>query len=175
MRFYIHIFFLYLFLFKKNQRLLYCQPMCVCLILSNSWMLLHSEESTVNFSYQSLWISCLGLTQFEATAEKDSVVLVVQSCPTVCDPMDCSLPGSSLHGILQVRILEWKKKKRILEWIAIPFSRGSSWPRDWTQVSCVAGSLFTVWATGKTTAKKDSTVNILIRKPLHSSLCEYRQ
>ena len=112
MRFYIHIFFLYLFLFKKNQRLLYCQPMCVCLILSNSWMLLHSEESTVNFSYQSLWISCLGLTQFEATAEKDSVVLVVQSCPTVCDPMDCSLPGSSLHGILQVRILEWKKKKK---------------------------------------------------------------
>ena len=46
--------------------------------------------------------------------------LVVQSCPTLCDPMDCSLSGSSLHGILQARILEW---------VAIHFSRGSSQPR----------------------------------------------
>ena len=44
-----------------------------------------------------------------------------QSCPALCYPMDCSLPGSSGHGILQARILEW---------LAIPFSRGSSWPRD---------------------------------------------
>ena len=43
-------------------------------------------------------------------------VLVTQSCLTLCDPMDCSLPGSSVHGILQARILEW---------VAIPFSRGS--------------------------------------------------
>ena len=55
-----------------------------------------------------------------------------------CDPMDCSLPGSSAHGILQARILEW---------IAIPFSRGSSWPRDRTWVSCIAGRCFTIWAT----------------------------
>ena len=52
----------------------------------------------------------------------------------------CSLPGSSVQGILQVRILEW---------VAIPFSRGSSWPRDWTRVSCIAGGFFTVWATRK--------------------------
>ena len=52
--------------------------------------------------------------------------------------MDCSPPGSSVHGILQARILEW---------IAICFSRGSYWLRDWTQVSCIAGKLFTVWAT----------------------------
>ena len=52
--------------------------------------------------------------------------------------MDCGLPGSSLHGILQARILEW---------VAISFSRGSSWPWDWTQVSPIAGSLFTEWAT----------------------------
>ena len=45
------------------------------------------------------------------------VVLVAQACPTFCDPMDCSLPGSSFHGIFQ---------ERILEWVAIPFSRGSS-------------------------------------------------
>ena len=49
-------------------------------------------------------------------------------------PMDCSLPGSSVHGILQARILEW---------VAIPFSRGSSQPRDRTQVSCIAGGFFT--------------------------------
>ena len=52
-------------------------------------------------------------------------VLVTQSCPTLCDPMDCSLPGSSVHGFLQARILEW---------VAIPFSRGSSQPRDETWV-----------------------------------------
>ena len=65
-------------------------------------------------------------------------VLVAQSCPTLCNSMDCSLPGSSVHGILQARILEW---------IAIPFSQGSSWPRDWTRVSCIAGRFFTIWAT----------------------------
>ena len=52
--------------------------------------------------------------------------------------MDCSLPGSSTHGIFQARILEW---------IAISFSRGSSWSRDQTQVSCTAERLFTIWAT----------------------------
>ena len=49
---------------------------------------------------------------------------VAQLCPTLCDPMDCSLPGSSVHGILQ---------ERILEWIAVPFSRGSPQPKDWTR------------------------------------------
>ena len=61
-----------------------------------------------------------------------------QSCPTLCDPTDCSLLGSSLHGILQARILEW---------IAISFSRGSSQLRDRTQVSCTAGTHFNLWAT----------------------------
>ena len=52
--------------------------------------------------------------------------------------MDCSLPGSSDHGIFQAIVLEW---------IAIYFSRGSSWPRDQTQVSCIVDRRFTVWAT----------------------------
>ena len=52
--------------------------------------------------------------------------------------MDCNLPGSSIHGILQARILEW---------VAISFSRGSSRPRDWTQVSRLAGRRFNLWAT----------------------------
>ena len=67
-------------------------------------------------------------------------VLVAQSCPTLCDPLDCSPPGPSVHGILQVRIPEW---------IAIPFSRGSSWPRDQTLVFCIADKFFTIWAIGK--------------------------
>ena len=65
-------------------------------------------------------------------------VVVTQLCPTLCDPMGCKLPGSSVHGILQARILER---------IAIPFSRGSSGPRDCTLLSCIAGRFFTVWAT----------------------------
>ena len=60
------------------------------------------------------------------------VVLVAQSCLTLCDPMACSPPSSSVLGILQARILEW---------IAIPFSRRSSWPRDQTWVSRIAGRL----------------------------------
>ena len=55
-----------------------------------------------------------------------------------CCPMDCSQPGSSVHRILQARILEWG---------AIPLSRGSSRPKDWIRVSWIAGRLFTIWAT----------------------------
>ena len=69
---------------------------------------------------------------------KESESEVAQLCLTLCDPMDCSLPGSSIHGILQARILEW---------VAISFSSGSSWPRDRTQVSRIAGRCFNLWAT----------------------------
>ena len=62
------------------------------------------------------------------------MVLVTQSCPTLCDPMDCSPPGSSVHEIFQARILEW---------LAISFSRGSSQPRGGTRVTCTAGRFFT--------------------------------
>ena len=67
-------------------------------------------------------------------------VLVTQLCLTLCDPMDYSLPGSSVQGILQARIMKW---------VVIPFSRGSSQPRDWSWVSCIAGRFFTIWATRK--------------------------
>ena len=63
---------------------------------------------------------------------------VTQSCPTLCDPMDCSLQGSSVHRILQAGILEW---------VALPSSRGSSWPKDQTGVSHTAGRLFIIWTT----------------------------
>ena len=62
----------------------------------------------------------------------------LESCPTLCDPTDCSPPGSAVRRISQARILEW---------VAISFSRGSSQPRDQTQVSHIAGGFFTVWAT----------------------------
>ena len=65
---------------------------------------------------------------------------VTQSYLTLCDPVDCSPPGSSVHGILQARILEW---------IAMSFSSRSSQPRDRTQVSCIAGRRFILWATGE--------------------------
>ena len=62
----------------------------------------------------------------------------LQLCLTLCDPMDCSPPGSSVQGILQARILKW---------VDIPFSGGSSLPRDRTLVSCIVYRFFTVWAT----------------------------
>ena len=68
---------------------------------------------------------------------KEKKVLVTQSCLTLCSPMDCSLPGSSVHGILQARVLEW---------VASPFSRGPSRPKDRTCISCI-GRFFTIWAT----------------------------
>ena len=68
---------------------------------------------------------------------RGSEVKVAQLCPTLCNPLDCSLPGSSVYGIFQARILQW---------VAIPFSRGSSQPRDWTQVF-IAGRVFTIWST----------------------------
>ena len=69
--------------------------------------------------------------------------LVAQSCLTLCDPMNCSLPGSTVHGIFQAKVLEW---------IAISFSGVSSWPRDQTHgscVSCIAGEFLTCWAIGE--------------------------
>ena len=63
---------------------------------------------------------------------------LLQSCPTLCDPTDRSPPGSPVPGILQAGILEW---------VAFPFSRGSSQPRTQTQVSCIAGGFFTSWTT----------------------------
>ena len=65
-------------------------------------------------------------------------VWVAQSCPTLCHPTNSSSPGSNIHEILQARILEW---------VAMPFFWGSSWPRDWSYVSCIAGGPFTFWAT----------------------------
>ena len=77
---------------------------------------------------QSLFLHC------------SKVKVLAQSCLILCEPMDCSPPGSSIHGILQARILEW---------VAIPFSWVSSQPRDQIRISCMAGRLFTAESLGK--------------------------
>ena len=92
------------------------------------------------------WVSTLGLGFLFLFCRSVCVcvcvcVLVMQSCPSLCNPMECRPPGSSVHGVLQAGILEWG---------AIPFSRGSSQPGYWTRVSCIEGKLFTSWATRET-------------------------
>ena len=78
----------------------------------------------------------LMITQLSLNSVKESEV--ARSCLTLYNPVDCSLPGSSIHGIFQARVLEC---------IAISFSRGSSQPRDPAQVSHIVGRCLTIWAT----------------------------
>ena len=89
-----------------------------------------------------------------------SMCLVAQSFPTVCDPMDCSPPGSSVHGILQAGILEW---------VTVPSSRGSSPPRDGTQVSCIAGGIFFFFLPSEPPGKPLPSAH---RQPRICHLCE---
>ena len=109
-------------------------------------------------------------------------VLVAQSCPTLCDPLDCSPPGPSVHKICQARTLEWR---------AIPFLRGTSWSRDQIQVSHITGRFFTIWATreASTLAHQFSSVQSLSHVqlfatpmnrstpglPVHHQLSEFTQ
>ena len=81
---------------------------------------------------------------------------VVQSRPTLCNPVDCSPPGSSIHGIFQARILEW---------VAISFSRESYQPRDRTQLSRTAGRCFTLWATREDFNPKERQCQRMLRLP----------
>ena len=83
-----------------------------------------------------------------------SEVVVAQPCPALCDPMVCGPPGSSVHGILQARILEW---------VAIAYSRGSSRPWDRTWVSLTAGRFFTVW----TTSGPKINQSLFLQMPYH--------
>ena len=80
------------------------------------------------------------LTTHTGLLSSYSACMQAQSCLTLCNPMDCSLPGFSVHGIFQARILEW---------VAIIFPRGSSRLRDWTHVSCIGRLIHYHWATKK--------------------------
>ena len=113
-------------LFTDTEKIFSVEFLCVELMIF--------PGTTPQHLQKPLWC----LTYSSRLYNTDECVWVAQSCPTLCDPMDCRLSGSSDHGILQARILEW---------VAIPFSKGSSWPRDWTQVSHIVGRCFTLWAT----------------------------
>ena len=98
-----------------------------------SWVALHS----MTHSFIELCKPfCHNKTVIHKRDEEKKVKSEVSQC--LWDPMDYSLRGSTVHGIFQTRILEW---------VAISFSRGSSWPRDQTQISCIIGRCFTIWAT----------------------------
>ena len=92
------------------------------------------------FMWCWIWFADILLRIFVSVNEVK--VLVPQLCLTLCDPMDCSPPSSSVHGILQARIVEW---------VAMPLSRGSSWPTDQTAISYTwpasAGGFFTTSTT----------------------------
>ena len=90
---------------------------------------------------QTPWVFLLH-TKVKKSIRLKVKVLATQSCSTLCDPMDCSPPGFSVHGILQARILQW---------IAFSFSRGSSPPSNHTPVSSTADKFFTIWATREAT------------------------
>ena len=89
-------------------------------------------------------------------------VLVTQSCLTLYDPMDWNSLGSSAHGLLQARIPEW---------VTIPFSMGSSLPRDWTQVSCIVHRFFTIWVTRRGRLLKDSQILLNHKKEQNNAIC----
>ena len=96
---------------------------------------------TTRHIYDESWWGGAGGSALSWAWEPDlwcrRAMLVAQLCPTLCDPMDCNPPGSTVHGIFQARILEW---------VSISSSRGSSPPRDRTCISCIACGFFTIWA-----------------------------
>ena len=91
-------------------------------------------------------------------------VLVIQLCPILYDPMDCSPPGSSVRGIFQIKIREW---------VAISSSRGSTSSRDQTQISCIAGRFFTIWVTREAWTK-DSELLWLSSILMRTRILEFR-
>ena len=102
----------------------------------------------LHWQADSLLLSRLGSPEVKVK------VLVAQWCPTRCNSMSCSLPGSSVPGILQARILEW---------IVIPFSRGTSRIRDGTRVSYIAGRFLTLWTTREGYGKDQELSSVCIK------------
>ena len=102
------------------------------------------------FSFLRPLKMCLDIGMPSVERERE----VTQSCPTLCEPRDYSLPSSSVHGIFQAIVLEW---------IAISFSRGSSQPRDRTRVSRIVDGHFTVWATITLISRKNLAVWSLLQ------------
>ena len=117
----------------------------MCLLSIHMFYFMKNLLNLLIFVYVKVCVHIKTCTKFSievltTIAWKKKVKLKSLSHVQLCNPMDCSLTGSSIYGIFQARILEW---------VAISFSRRSSRPRDWTQVSCISGRLFTTWGTRK--------------------------
>ena len=112
---------------------------CVHFPDSQRWLSKHFRIKPSILFFKNFLLFPLFKIYFPSFGLKVEVkVLIIQLCPALCNPMDCRLPGSSVHGILQARTLEW---------VAIPFPRRSSPHRDWIWVSCITSRFFTIWAT----------------------------
>ena len=119
---------------KKKQKIEWC-------LVSQRFLLTFERIDWV--IYESVSFSLIlweFIIYFQSVKLLACTLKSLQSCPTLCNPMDCSPPGSSVHGILQARILEW---------VVMPSSRGPSQPRDGTQVPCIAGGSLLAELPGK--------------------------
>ena len=114
---------------KRKYNHLTCNKQLYILLFSHKYL----EKISIYFKFDIILYCVLLLYKWSEVA---------QLCLTLCNPMDCSLSGFSVHGIFQARVLEWG---------AISFSKRSSRPKDQTQVSHIVGRCFTVWATREVT------------------------
>ena len=114
---------------ERGLKCIFCKILSPFILLSNTKNENTNTPRGKDRKYRKIVVSISKRSDENCESE------VVQSCDPLCDPMDWSPPGSSFHGILQARILEW---------VAISFSRRSSQPRDRTRVSHVAGRCFTI-------------------------------
>ena len=114
-----------------------------------SWLRATSHTFLPQSSHQKVRADANLEPCFLVAPSHSSVVFSRSVVSDSCDPMDCSPPGSSVHAIFRARMLEW---------VALSFSRGSSWPREWTRVSCFAGGFFTTESPGKPRGSHQSII-----------------
>ena len=122
------------------------------------WMNGSGERKRNERKREGKWFALGAVTTVDGDIKQHGILwlqrltcLIPKSCPTLCNPMDRSLPGSSVHGISQARILEW---------VANSFSRGSFQPRDYTCVSCVGRRILYFWATREACIVWDLDINL---------------
>ena len=133
------------FFFSPELGCLYLWKVNICEAMTIKIFIIKTFIKWLLMSWKILQILEIGKRDLWVSSQWSTVLcLVAQLCQTLCDPMDRSPPYSSVHGTLQAGILEW---------VAIPSSRGSSQPRDQSQVSCIADRFFTSWATRKAPVK----------------------
>ena len=117
-----------------SKHLILCHPLFLPSIFPSIWVF--SSESALYIRWPKYW--SFSLNTWVSQFDRCNVLQLIQFDWIYTDSMDCSSPGSCVHGILQARILQW---------VAMLLSRESSQPKDWTWVSHFAGRFFTVWAT----------------------------